>query len=60
MARVTIVGYDAAGAVLYAEHCNDMDACDIQEEIRRDPDVIRVECLEDSKANVEVAFAFDV
>ena len=38
-----------------AEQCNDIDACDIQEEMLRDIDVVSVECLED---NPMLVYAF--
>ena len=44
---VTVIGYGPKGAVLYAEQCNDMEACDIKEEMLCDTDVVLVECLED-------------
>lgn len=47
MATVTIIGYSAKGSVLCAEQCNEMEACDIREEMLRDTDIVRVECLED-------------
>jgi len=47
MTTVTIIGYSAKGAVLCAEQCNEMEACDLQEEMLRDTDIVRVECLED-------------
>lgn len=43
MATVTIIGYSAKGS----EQCNEMEACDIREEMLRDTDIVRVECLED-------------
>ena len=55
MTTVTIIGYSAKGSVLCAEQCNDIDACDIQEEMLRDIDVVRVECLED---NPMLVYAF--
>ena len=59
MAKVTIVSYNAAGAVLATERCDEMSAYDIQQEMIADEDCDRVECLEDDPAYTQVqVYAF--